>query len=65
MTIWAACSRGWTRGAHTKMIFGGRWKYIRCEGFDLILFNLETGPDELVDLGTSDTTLHPETRTRM
>ncbi len=51
--------------AHTKMIFDGRWKYIRCEGFDPILFDLETDPRELVDLGTSDAGAHVDVRARM
>ncbi len=51
--------------AHTKMIFDGRWKYIRCEGFEPILFDLETDPRELVDLGTSDAGAHVDVRARM
>ncbi len=51
--------------AHTKMIFDGRWKYIRCEGFAPVLFDLETDPNELVDLGTSDTEDHIAVRARM
>lgn len=39
--------------AHTKMIFDGRWKYVRCEGFRPMLFDLLEDPDELVDLGGS------------
>ncbi len=33
------------------MAFDGRWKYIHCEGFPPMLFDLETDPDELTDLG--------------
>ena len=51
--------------AHTTMIFDGRWKYIRCEGFDPVLFDLETDPDELVDLGTSNAPEHVDVRARM
>ncbi len=51
--------------AHTKMIFDGRWKYIRCEGFEPIMFDLKNDPDELVDLGTSRATVHIDVRTRM
>ena len=51
--------------AHTKMIFDGRWKYIRCEGFRPVLFDLETDPDELVDLGGSDSEDHIQVRARM
>lgn len=51
--------------AHTTMIFDGRWKYIRCEGFRPVLWDLETDPEELVDLGESEQPLHVETRERM
>ncbi|MEJ6399528.1 sulfatase-like hydrolase/transferase [Yoonia sp. 208BN28-4] len=51
--------------AHTTMIFDGRWKYIRCEGFDPILFDLQTDPLELSDLGRSDTAEHADVRARM
>ena len=51
--------------AHTCMIFDGRWKYIRCEGFRPILFDLQTDHDELMDLGASDAAEHVAVRTRM
>jgi arylsulfatase A-like enzyme len=51
--------------AHTKMIHDGRWKYIRCEGFRPILFDLETDPDEATDLGASDAPEHVAVRARM
>lgn len=51
--------------AKTTMIFDGRWKYIRCEGFRPVLFDLEKDPHELTDLGASDLPLHVETRIRM
>ncbi|WP_292292817.1 sulfatase-like hydrolase/transferase [Marivita sp.] len=51
--------------AHTTMIFDGRWKYIRCETFRPILFDLHADPQELVDLGASDLPEHQEVRTRM
>ena len=51
--------------AHTTMIFDGRWKYIRCEGFQPILFDLETDPQEFRDLGASDEATHMEVRDRM
>lgn len=51
--------------AHTTMIFDGRWKYIRCEGFRPVLWDLETDPDELEDLGASEEPSHVEIRTRM
>ena len=33
------------------MAFDGRWKYVHAEGFRPMLFDLETDPDELTDLG--------------
>lgn len=51
--------------AHTVMIFDGRWKYIRCEGFRPVLFDLETDPHELIDLGASETAEHVAVRERM
>ena len=33
------------------MVFDGRWKYIHYEGFRPQLFDLESDPDEFVDLG--------------
>ena len=51
--------------AHTTMIFDGRWKYIRCEGFRPILWDLQNDPEELVDLGASEDPLCVNTRARM
>lgn len=51
--------------ARTVMIFDGRWKYIRCEGFASIMFDLETDPDELNNIGQSDTSEHQTVRKRM
>ena len=51
--------------ARTVMIFDGRWKYIRCEGFDPVLFDLETDPQELTDLGCSQSPDHIKIRERM
>lgn len=34
-----------------RMIFDGRWKYVLAEGFRPMLFDLETDPNEYVDLG--------------
>ncbi|MCR9125130.1 MAG: sulfatase-like hydrolase/transferase [Rhodobacteraceae bacterium] len=51
--------------AHTTMIFDGRWKYIRCEGFRPVLFDLETDPDEIHDIGASQTEDHIAVRARM
>jgi arylsulfatase A-like enzyme len=51
--------------ARTVMIFDGRWKYIRCEGFDPILFDLQTDPSELCDIGRSQEADHIDIRMRM
>lgn len=51
--------------AHTKMIFDGRWKYIRCEAFRPVMFDLATDPDELTDIGASDLPEHQQVRARM
>jgi arylsulfatase A-like enzyme len=51
--------------AHTKMIFDGRWKYIRCEGFEPILFDLLSDPHELVDLASSMNSIDQEARSRL
>ena len=51
--------------ARTTMIHDGRWKYIRCEGFRPVLFDLETDPQEITDLGASDTPEHQAVRSRM
>lgn len=41
------------RDAKLTMVFDGRWKYVFAEGFRPMLHDLETDPDELVDLATS------------
>ena len=51
--------------AFTKMIFDGRWKYVHCEGFPPILFDLDTDPDEVHDHGRSDAPEHVAVRDRM
>jgi len=51
--------------AHTTMIFDGRWKYIRCEGFRPVLFDQQSDPHELTDLGASEDPDHAAVRTRM
>ena len=51
--------------AHTKMIFDGRWKYIRCEGFEPILFDLLSDPHELVDLASSMNSIDQEASARL
>ena len=40
--------------ARLVMVFDGRWKYIHVEGMRPMLFDLETDPDELHDLGDND-----------
>lgn len=39
------------KDAKLTMLFDGRWKYIFAETFRPLLFDLQTDPDELVDLG--------------
>jgi arylsulfatase A-like enzyme len=51
--------------ARTVMIFDGRWKYVRCEGFDPVMFDLEIDPDEVTDIGRSQTEEHVAVRARM
>lgn len=51
--------------ARTVMIFDGRWKFIHCQGFDPVLFDLESDPDEVTDLGRSETPEHVDVRARM
>lgn len=42
-----------------------RWKYIQCEGFRPMLFDLDADPDELVDLGASAAPEHVAVCARM
>ena len=51
--------------AHTTMIFDGHWKYIHCEGFAPVLFDLQSDPDEINDLGRSEAPQHVAVRARM
>lgn len=51
--------------ARTVMIFDCRWKYIRCEGFDPVMFDLKTDPQELCNIGSSQAAAHVEVRGRM
>ncbi|MCK0150118.1 alkaline phosphatase family protein [Marivita sp. S6314] len=39
--------------AKLTMVFDGRWKYIFAEGFRPMLFDLETDPNEFIDLGNN------------
>ena len=45
------------------MVFDGRWKYVFAEGFRPMLFDLESDPDELADLGAEPS--HQATRDRL
>ncbi|WP_263845176.1 alkaline phosphatase family protein [Roseobacter sinensis] len=45
------------------MVYDGRWKYIHCEGFRPMLFDLETDPDEVCDLGADP--VHGDQRARL
>ena len=40
--------------ARMVMIFDGRWKYVHVENMPPILFDLESDPQELVDLGRNE-----------
>ena len=40
------------------MCCDARWKYVQCEGFRPMLFDLKIDPNELVDLGESDEPEH-------
>lgn len=51
--------------ARTVMIHDGRWKYVRCEGFRPVMYDLDTDPHELTDIGGSDTAEHRDVRGRM
>jgi len=48
--------------AWLRMAFDGRWKYILCEGYRPMLFDLAVDPNELTDLGESG---EPEHRYHM
>ncbi|MHA3977511.1 alkaline phosphatase family protein [Halovulum sp. GXIMD14794] len=45
------------------MVFDGRWKYIHAEGFRPMLYDLQTDPDELTDLGADPA--HGDQRDRL
>ena len=51
------------RDARLFMVADRRWKYVHAIGFRPMLFDLESDPRELVDLGASPA--HGEVRTRM
>ena len=44
-----------TKSCNLTMVFDGRWKMVWIEGHRPMLFDLETDPDELKDLGASET----------
>ena len=50
--------------ARLVMIFDGRFKLIEAEGFRPMLYDLETDPDELRDLG-ADPAAHADERERL
>jgi len=50
---------------HAALIFDGRWRCVRCEGFRAGLFDLETDPQEVVDLWASEAAEHVAVRDRM
>jgi arylsulfatase A-like enzyme len=41
-----------------RMAFDGRWKYVLCEGYRPMLFDLQSDPHELQDLGASQAPEH-------
>ncbi len=51
--------------ARATMIRDKRWKYVRCEGFRPMLFDLESDPDEFDDLGASREPEHAAVMARM
>jgi arylsulfatase A-like enzyme len=53
------------RDAWLRMIFDGRWKYVLAEGYRPLLFDLATDPQELSDLGASDSQEHIQARARL
>lgn len=48
-----------------RMAFDGRWKYVLCEGHRPMLFDLQTDPQELHDLGASALPEHVAQRERL
>ena len=51
--------------AWMRMAFDGRWKYVLCEGHRPMLFDLQTDPQELHDLGASLDAEHVRQRERL
>ena len=48
-----------------RMAFDGRWKYVLCEGYRPMLFDVQQDPQELVDLGASQDPEHERQRQRL
>jgi hypothetical protein len=48
-----------------RMAFDGRWKYVLCEGHRSMLFDLQSDPHELNDLGASVDPEHVRQRSRL
>ena len=53
------------RDAQLYMVTDKRWKFIFAEGFRPMLFDRQEDPQELVDLGTSESPEHIEVRSRL
>jgi arylsulfatase A-like enzyme len=51
--------------AWMRMAFDGRWKYVLCERFRPMLFDLHKDPQELCDLGASQDPEHVRERQRL
>jgi arylsulfatase A-like enzyme len=54
-----------SREAWMRMAFDGRWKYVLTEGYRPMLFDLQTDPQELRDLGASPAAEHAQARARL
>jgi arylsulfatase A-like enzyme len=53
------------REAWMRMAFDGRWKYVLTEGYRPMLFDLQSDPQELQDLGASAAPAHAAARARL
>jgi arylsulfatase A-like enzyme len=54
-----------SRQAWMRMAFDGRWKYVLTEGYRPMLFDLQSDPQELQDLGASAAPAHAAARARL
>ncbi len=52
------------KDARLVMVFDGRWKYVHVETMRPLLFDLQTDPDEVVDLGADPAFAEPLDRMR-